>query len=110
MTIFERTKELSKNKGFSLSELEKRAGLSDKSIYKWKKSNPSSDNLQKVADVLHVSTDYLLGRTDEMNTTPDDLTPAQKEVAYFIDPSATKEDIEQIKQLVEIAKLSRRRL
>lgn len=32
------------------------------------KSNPSSDNLQKVADVLNVSTDYLLGRTNQMNS------------------------------------------
>lgn len=69
MTVFERTKETAKQKGLSLVALEERAGLSEKSLYKWKRSNPSSDNLQKVADVLHVSTDYLLGRTDDMNTT-----------------------------------------
>jgi hypothetical protein len=38
------------------------------------------------------------------------LTEGQKQVAYFIDPSATPEEIEQIKKLVEIAKLSKHRL
>ncbi|CAK1239846.1 Transcriptional regulator [Fructobacillus tropaeoli] len=68
MTVFERTKELAIKRGLSLADLEIKAGLSDKSLYKWKKSNPSSDNLQKVADVLNVSTDYLLGRTNQMNS------------------------------------------
>lgn len=111
MSLFERTKETAQKQGLTVAMVEKRAGLSENALYSWRKSSPKSENLQKVADVLNVSTDYLLGRTDEMNpTVSDDLTPAQKEVAYFIDPAATKEDIEQIKQLVEIAKLSRRRL
>lgn len=40
----------------------------------------------------------------------EDFTEAQKEIAYFINPYATREEIAQIKQLVEIAKLSKRRL
>lgn len=111
MTLYERTTKLSKQRGYSLKNLAIKAGLAENSIYDWKKSTPKADNLQKVADVLHVSTDYLLGRTDEMNaTSSDDLTEPQRQVAYFIDPQATKEDIEQIKKLVEIAKLSKRRL
>lgn len=111
MTIYERTELTAKQRGLSMPELERKAGLGEKSIYSWKRSTPKSDNLAKVANVLHVSTDYLLGLTDTMNPiNSDDLTEAQKEVAYYIDPRATKEDIEQIKQLVEIAKLSRRRL
>lgn len=111
MTLISRTKDIAKLRGLSLDDVALKAGLSAKSIYNWGRNSPKSENLQKVADVLNVSTDYLLGRTDEMNpTSSDSLTPAQKEVAYFIDPSATKEDIEQIKQLVEIAKLSKRRL
>lgn len=111
MTLYERTTKLSKQRGYSLKNLAIKAGLAENSIYDWKKSTPKADNLQKVADVLHVSTDYLLGRTDDMNaTSSDDLTEPQRQVAYFIDPQATKEDIEQIKKLVEIAKLSKRRL
>lgn len=111
MALIDRVKEVSKKNGLSLTDVAIKAGIGEKSIYAWTNREPSVATLQKVADVLHVSTDYLLGRTNDMNPTlSDDLTPAQKEVAYFIDPEATKEDIEQIKQLVEIAKLSKRRL
>lgn len=67
MTILNRTKEVAKLRGISLTETAIKAGLAEKSIYSWDRSTPKADNLQKVADVLHVSTDYLLGRTDEMN-------------------------------------------
>ncbi|MCT4419812.1 XRE family transcriptional regulator [Leuconostoc falkenbergense] len=69
MTILNRTKEVAKLRGISLTETAIKAGLAEKSIYSWDRSTPKADNLQKVADVLHVSTDYLLGRTDEMNPT-----------------------------------------
>lgn len=68
MTLFERTKETAKKQGLTLSSLERKAGLSENALYSWKKSSPKTDNLQKVADVLHVSTDYLLGRITERNT------------------------------------------
>lgn len=111
MTLVSRTKEMAQQRGLSLKTLALKAGLAENAIYRWDDNNPKSENLEKVADVLHVSTDYLLGRTDEMNpTSSDDLTEPQRQVAYFIDPQATKEDIEQIKKLVEIAKLSKRRL
>ncbi|API72634.1 MULTISPECIES: helix-turn-helix domain-containing protein [Leuconostoc] len=109
--IFDKIKEVSNLRGMSIDDVNYKAGLSNKAIYGWKKSTPKADNLEKVADVLNVSMDYLLGRIDEMNpTASNDLTEPQKQVAYFIDPQATKEDIEQIKKLVEIAKLSKRRL
>lgn len=66
-TIYERIKEVSDKRKMSIDYVNDKAGLSNKAIYGWKKSTPKADNLQKVADVLHVSTDYLLGRTDEMN-------------------------------------------
>ena len=69
MTLFERTKNLSKQKGWNLQTTAEKAGLSQNAIYNWKTKEPSKVSLKAVADVLHVSTDYLLGRTDEMNTT-----------------------------------------
>lgn len=68
MTLYERTINLSKQRGYSLKNLAIKAGLAENSIYDWKKSTPKADNLQKVADVLNVSTDYLLGRTEELNS------------------------------------------
>ncbi|ARN62790.1 helix-turn-helix transcriptional regulator [Leuconostoc mesenteroides] len=79
---------------------------------------PSYAMLTLIADALDTTVEYLQGKTDSPLKTPavDDngdeppLTEGQKQVAYFIDPSATPEEIEQIKKLVEIAKLSKRRL
>lgn len=67
MTLLSRTKEMAKLRGYSLDDLALKSGLSSKSIYQWDRSNPKSENLAKVASVLNVSTDYLLGLTDEPN-------------------------------------------
>lgn len=65
--LFERVKELCKKRGISISELENRIGFGKNSIYKWKTQSPKIETLQKVADYFNVSTDYLLGRTDDPN-------------------------------------------
>lgn len=80
MTLISRTKDIAKSRGLSLDDVALKAGLSAKSIYNWGRNSPKSENLQKVADVLHVSTDYLLGRTNQMNATPSD-----KKVADILD-------------------------
>lgn len=67
MTIFERTKETAKSRGYSLQETAKKAGLSQNAIYNWKNTTPSDVSLNSVANVLGVSVDYLLGNTDEMH-------------------------------------------
>lgn len=67
MTLFERVKKISYQRGFSsLRVLSEDAGLSPNVVYGWKTKQPSSQSLEKVAKVLNVSTDYLLGNTDEM--------------------------------------------
>lgn len=65
MTLFERTKEISTRRGYSIAELERKAGLSENYLYTWKRTdNPRKDSLKKVADVLNVTVDYLLGKND----------------------------------------------
>lgn len=64
-TILDRTKKLAKEKGLSLSELEEKIGIAKTSIYSWKSNIPKGETIQKTADVLDTSTDYLLGRTDD---------------------------------------------
>lgn len=56
---------LANAKGLSLTNLEIALGLGNGTISRWNKSSPNSDKLVKVADFFHVSTDYLLGRTEE---------------------------------------------
>ncbi|WP_338214918.1 helix-turn-helix domain-containing protein [Lacticaseibacillus salsurivasis] len=64
MTTFERIKKLARKQGMTLAQLNEAAGLGKNSIYHWSTKTPSTDNLKKVADQLHVSVDYLLGNTD----------------------------------------------
>lgn len=71
MTPFERIKETAKKNGLSLQDTATKAGIGINTIYGWKRYVPASDKLQAVADALHVTTDYLLGNTD-------DPTPASK--------------------------------
>lgn len=65
MTVFDRVKELSVKQGISIQEIASRAGLGINSIYAWKKKDPSFSRVEKVANVLGVSTDYLLGHNEK---------------------------------------------
>lgn len=85
MTLISRTKEIAKLRGLSLDDVAIKAGLSAKSIYNWGRNSPKSENLDKVADVLHVSTDYLLGRTDKMNLSSTDNVPTEVDIKKAIE-------------------------
>lgn len=63
-TAFDRIKDLATNQGISLNQLEEKLGYSTNTLYGIKKANPKSDRLQEIADYFNVSTDYLLGRTN----------------------------------------------
>ncbi|WP_027699644.1 helix-turn-helix domain-containing protein [Weissella oryzae] len=67
MTLFERTRETAKERGYNLQTTAKKAGLSENAIYNWKTKTPSPVSVKAVASVLNVSVDYLLGETDEKN-------------------------------------------
>ncbi|WP_125711041.1 helix-turn-helix domain-containing protein [Companilactobacillus zhongbaensis] len=64
MTLFDKVKETANAQGYSLLSLNEKAGLGKNAIYKWKTQKPSIENLTKVAQVLHVSVDYLLGKNN----------------------------------------------
>ncbi|HEL2005169.1 TPA: helix-turn-helix transcriptional regulator [Streptococcus suis] len=71
-STFEKIKELCKKQGISLNQLEDKLGFSQNYIYSMKKGNPKVENLQKIADYFNVSTDYLLGRTDNPRIASDE--------------------------------------
>ena len=75
----------------TIAELERALNFSQGSIGKWDKQSPSSERLQKVADYFQVSTDYLLGRSEQPYYT---LTEREKldigqEVDRLLDGMAT---------------------
>lgn len=62
-------------------------GIAQETIsgYEIGKSYPSAENLIKLADILHTSTDYLLGRTNTdkpINVTQNDLTDDEFNLIY----------------------------
>ena len=70
MTILDRVKELAKEKGYSLTQVNDLAGFGTNVLYSWKTRTPSVEKVKAVADVLNVSVDFLLGNTDEKNPRP----------------------------------------
>lgn len=61
---FEKVRELARKKGLSLNQVEEKLGYSKNTLYSLKRQKVSSERLQEIADYFDVSTDYLLGRTD----------------------------------------------
>ncbi len=75
----ERIKELRTSLGFNQVEMAKALSVSKQSISNWENSNilPSIDMLERIADMYSVSTDYLLGRTDNRTLDVTGLNPKQ---------------------------------
>ncbi|PWF22444.1 XRE family transcriptional regulator [Lactobacillus johnsonii] len=63
--LLERIKQRAKQYDMSLQDVAEATGISPNTIYSWRKKTPRMDKLQLVADVLHTTTDYLSGATDE---------------------------------------------
>ena len=61
---FEKIKELAKQRGITLVQLEEKLGYSRNTLYKLKTQKPNAERISEIADYFNVSTDYLLGRTD----------------------------------------------
>ncbi|MDD6385180.1 MAG: helix-turn-helix transcriptional regulator [Streptococcus hyointestinalis] len=109
---FERIKELAKSRGITLGALEEKLGLSRNSIYTIKNKKPSAERLQLIADYFNVSTDYLLGRTDNPNIakddetiagyTQDDLRKMAENAKTFDGKPLTEDDINAIQNIIEI--------
>ncbi len=86
---FEKIKELAKKRGKALGQVEEDLGYGRNTLYKIKNSTPNAERIAEIANYFNVSTDYLLGRTDNPAIASDDKTnkylgPAETElVAAF---------------------------
>ena len=109
-STFERIKELAKSRGITLGALEEKLGLSRNSIYTIKNKKPSAERLQLIADYFNVSTDYLLGRTDNpkiasdkvADYTTEDLRKMARNAKTFDGKPLTDEDVDAITNIIEI--------
>lgn len=100
MTTFDRVKELCRKHGITVVQLEEKVGFGRNSMYSWKKNNPSSDRLEKVADYFNVSVDYLLGRTDDQEI--------ETIAAHHDGDEWTEEELDEIERFKEFVKSRRK--
>lgn len=105
---FEKIKELSDKKGISINRLEEQLGFSRNTIYNMKTKKPNAERVAAIADYFNVSTDYLLGRTDNPRIAKDndnsmtiDLKKDAEETFFFDGHELNDEDIDLITSILE---------
>mgnify|MGYP003608032965 CR=1 FL=1 len=107
-STFERIKDLAKKRGISLQNVATDLGFSVNYMYSLKtKKTPSAEHIAKIADYFNVSTDYLLGRTDNPRIATKDDTAgidfkeiAKSSMSYDGKP-LNDEDIDLIASILE---------
>ena len=75
MAFAERLKELRKQAHLTQVELAKRLGIGQSSYADWErgKKKPTQENLVKIAQILNVSVDYLVGNSEEKSDELDNI-------------------------------------
>ncbi|HEO8369034.1 TPA: helix-turn-helix domain-containing protein [Streptococcus agalactiae] len=108
--VYSRIDELAKKRGVSLQKVATDIGLSENYIYNLKnKKTANTEPIEKIANYFQVSTDYLLGRTDNPNIakdnqgyTSDDLRKMAEKAKTFDGKPLTDSDIDAIQNIIEI--------
>lgn len=105
---YEKIKELADNRGISLMKLEEDLGYSRNTLYKLKLQKPNAERISEIADYFNVSTDYLLGRTDNPAIAGNSVTKAEIDLkkdavkSFFYDGhELNNEDLDLISSLLE---------
>ncbi|MGT2752224.1 helix-turn-helix domain-containing protein [Streptococcus porcinus] len=107
--VYSRIDELAKKRGVSLQKVATDIGLSENYIYNLKnKKTANTEPIEKIANYFQVSTDYLLGRTDNPKIASSndkseviDFKEIAKESMAFDGHTLNDEDIELIASLLE---------
>jgi len=100
--MLEVIKKLCKKRGISINNLEEALGYSDNTLYRLKRQNAGADKVKAIADYFDVSTDYLLGRTEqEKKNDIVDLKDALDGMMNFNGQPMTDNDREIIKAYLE---------
>ncbi|WP_445448960.1 helix-turn-helix domain-containing protein [Enterococcus faecalis] len=92
MNTKDRIKQLATQRTITIAELERNLDIANGTIGKWDKQNPSIEPLKKLADYFGVTTDYLLGRTNDPYISQKHEEFAEGIFPIFMD--ATNEELE----------------
>lgn len=111
MKYGERLKELRKKKGLSQKELTDRLNLNRSTYARYETSStqPDYETLEKLADFFEVTTDYILGRSDQPHLTEEEAfeefikDPSLKRW-YKELPKSGEEDLRRLKRIWEAFK------
>ena len=105
---FEKIKELAKKRGKALGQVEEDLGYGRNTLYKIKNSTPNAERIAEIANYFNVSTDYLLGRTENPNiakngdaSAPLDLRDIAAQSMLFDGKPLSEEDIDFITAVLE---------
>ena len=113
MGLYENIKFVAKSKGYSINQLEKELGFARSYISKFQKITPSMDKVQKIADFLGVSVDYLINGSENDPEIPYYMNDDAREMAQFMfdnpkykvlfDASrkVKEEDIDFVRQMID---------
>ena len=86
MSLYDNVKQAAKSKGYSINKLEQELGFARSYIGKFRTITPSADKIQKIADFLGVSSEYLMTGQDTSKTVPPELTPRdERDIARSLD-------------------------
>lgn len=110
---FEKIKELADKQGISINKLEEKLGYSRNTIYNLKTKKPNAERIAEIADYFGVSTDYLLGRTDNPRIASDiviaadgrevDLSNLRERVVLFDGKPLSDDDVAKIAQIIKLS-------
>lgn len=95
----ERIKQLRNAKRLTQADVAEKIGITRPAYtaYETGKRQPDFDILQKLATLFDVSTDYLLGRTDDKEKAP-------TLVAAHLDDDLTEEQLDEVQKFIEFIK------
>lgn len=98
-TVGERIARLREQRGMSQPQLAKELNVATSTIGMWEtgKRGLKDESLRILADFFNVSTDYLLGRTDDKEKTP-------TLVAAHLDDDLTEEQLDEVKNFIDFIK------
>lgn len=107
----ERLKKLRTERKLTQDELGKKINVTKVSISGYENGNrsPDTETLQRIADTFHVTTDYLLGRSDYPDRTADEEFQAfandpDMQRWYRQLPESDEEDLRKLRQMWDIIK------
>lgn len=103
--MVQRIKELCKDKGITVAELERKCGIGNGIIARWKTSKPSYERLAKVASALETSVEYL--QTGEAQKEPpqpeaETVDPLDQEIFDRIKRLSAEDKVKVLEEVIRL--------